>query len=409
MAFFPTPSQLFATYKNLLKSLRPDINVNDNNSDFIIRGRVWAGIASGIYGDQKKINDDTYIQSARSDALDKRGADLGLPRLPATFSHSEQVRFSGSAGSIIPAGTILRYSPSGVLYQTDAQYVIDFGGTVYGSVTAQVTGQIGNILAPDTLDLISPPGGVAQAATLILSLSDGSDVESDDSYKTRLLNRFQRPPAGGNQYDYPQFAFKADSAVRSVMIRRFGRGLGTVDIYITTGTTDIDTAVTNGQAIVRIPSQLVIDTVQAYYEENAPLTDCPKVFAPTETNVNVTVNVDLAAGLTMSSIPNDATYNPLNLTVQQLIQREIGRVLYKYQAGGRQIPGLPGGYVVAADIEFGLDKYLSAVPDQTGVATGFIPILTDRQVQKLNGANWDLQLPSNSLAKPGTITVIQGV
>jgi hypothetical protein len=120
--------------------------------------------------------------------------------------------------------------------------------------------------------------------------------------------------------------------------------------------------------------------------------------------------VDLAQGLTLSSVPADPVYNPLNLTVQQLIQREVGRPLYKYSTGGRVIPGLSGGYVVASDIEESLDVWLSAVPDpNTGLVLGLLPILADRQVQKLNGASYNLPVSQNQLAAPGTITVTLGV
>jgi uncharacterized phage protein gp47/JayE len=247
-------------------------------------------------------------------------------------------------------------------------------------------------------------------AALQQSISDGADPESTDSYRARLLSREQSPPAGGNETDYPLFAFAADPSVRSAFIRRFGRGLGTVDIYITTGSTDIDTAVTNGQSIVRIPGSGVIATVQAYYDSHVPLTDMPRVYAPVEVAVPVTVNVALASGLTLSSVPADPTYNPLNLTVAQLIQREVSRVLYKQGVGGRIIPGLTGGFIVAADIEESLDVWLSAVKDPvTGLVQGKIPVLADRQVQKLNGVNWNYPLTQNQLASPGVITTVVGV
>jgi hypothetical protein len=241
-------------------------------------------------------------------------------------------------------------------------------------------------------------------------MADGSDIETDDSYRARLLSREQQPPAGGNETDYPNFAFLADTSVRSAFIRRFGRGLGTVDVYITTGTTDIDTAVTQGIPIVRIPSSIVLANVQAYYDAHVPLTDCPAVYAPSEVAVNVTVNVDLASGLSLTSVPSDPTNNPLNLTVQQLIMREIGRVLYKLPVGGRQIPGSTNGVVAASDIEEGLDVYLSAVKDPvSGLYIGKIPVLADRQCQQLNSPNYNLPLLQNQLAAPGTINVILGV
>lgn len=410
MASFPGPSDIQTQYFQILKSIKPSLNVNDPNSDFVIRGKALTGLVSGLYGDQAKVNNDTFVSTARPEGLALEGQDLGIAPQPATKADSPQVEVNGVNGSVVTPGQLtFLYVPTNVIYTNTT------GGTVSGGVLdveiqATITGQIGNVLAPDTLQVVSPPVGINTAAAIVQSIADGADVESTDSYRARLLSRKQQPPAGGNQTDYPNFAFAGDPSVRSATIRRFGRGLGTVDVYITTGTTDIDTAVTQGLSIVRIPSGTVIDNVQAYLDSHVPLTDCAEVFAPTQVNVPVTVNVVLAAGLTMSSVPSDPVNNPLGLTCAQLITREVGRPIYKFPVGGRKIPGFTNGFVVASDIEESLDVWLSAVPDETtGLLIGKIPILADRQVQKLDGANWNLSLVANQLAAPGTITIVSGV
>lgn len=410
MATFPTPQQIETQYFQILKALKPSLNTNDANSDFVIRGKAFAGLVSGTYGDQEKVDNDTYTSSARPEALLLKGQDLGILPQPATAAECPQVEITGTNGTVVSPGSLTFLYPStGVLYSNVT------GGTIASGildlqVQAEITGQIGNIKSPDTLQVVSPPNGVDATATLEEDMADGSDVETTDSYRARILQREQQPPAGGNSFDYPNFAFAANTSVRSAFINRFGRGLGTVDVYITTGTTDIDTAVTQGLSIIRIPSSIVIGEVQDYYNAYAPLTDCPGVFAPTEVDVDATVNVDLAAGLTLSSIPSDPINNPLNLTVEQLIEREIGRVMYKLPVGGRIIPGSDDGYVTADDIETGLDVWLSAVKDPvTGLYIGKIPVLANRQCQKLDDPNYDKVLGENQLAAPGTLSVILGV
>jgi len=412
MGTFPKPSEIFETYKSYLKSIKPSLNVNDANSDFIIRGKAVTGLMSGLYGDQKKVDDDTYISSARPESLSLHGQDLGIAQQPATKAQSPQVRITGTNGTLINAGDLtFMYGPTSVLYTnvTGGTIGTPTSGQLDLQIQALVTGQIGDVAAPDTLQVVSPPSGVNNSAAVIQSIADGSDIESTDSYRARLLLREQSPPAGGNETDYPEFAFEADPSVRSVSIHRFGRGLGTVDVYITTGTTDIDTAVTNGLPIVRIPSSIVLANVQAYYDAHVPLTDCAEIFAPVEVLVDATVKVDLAAGYTLSTIPVDPVFNPLNLTVLQLIKREVGRVMYKVPVGGRLIPGFTLGFVTAGDIEEGLDVWLSAVKDpNTGSFIGKIPILADRQCQPLDPPNTNKTLNENELAKPGTITVQLG-
>jgi len=405
---FPSPSELFENFKTYLKALKPDFNRNDKRSDFNIRGRVVTGLLSGLYGDQERVDDDTYVASARIEALLRKGVDVELPQLAASFAKCPTVPFTGTPGSPIPAGTQLRYAPTGLLYQVFATVVIGGGGTVDGRIDCLTAGQIGNIIAPDTLTFLTPPSGVDGTVTLSTNVADGADIESTDAYRARLLSRQQVPPAGGTATDYRNYAFEADPAVRGVTINRWGRGLGTVDIFITSGTVDIDPAVTAGEAIVRLPSGTLITTVQDYISSKVPLTDCARVFAPEEGSVNVNVTVRLADGFTLSTIPLDALLNPLNLTVLELVQREVGRVLYKYAIGGRKLQGAGlSGFVVGSDIEAGLDLWLSAVPDEDGFY-GKMRLLTDRQVLPLDGLNTNLAIDGNKLSSPGTIGVAVG-
>lgn len=408
---FPTPSEIEIQYLQILKSIKPSININDQNSDFVIRGKTITGIVSGIYGDQEKVNNDTYISSARPEGLLLHGQDFAISRQPATQARSPQARITGTNGTVINPGDLtFLYVSTNVLYTNLTGGIIG-SGILDLSIQCSVAGQIGNVASPDSLQVVSPPAGIDALALVIQSISDGSDIETFDSYRARLLSRKQSPPAGGNETDYYNFAFASDPSVRSASIKRFGRGLGTVDVYITTGTTDVDTAVTQGLPIVRVPSSLVLQSVQDYYDQNVPLTDCPRVYAPTEILVDVTVKVVLASGLTLASVPGDTTYNPLMLTVGQIIAREVGRALYKVPVGGRKLnPSTSIGYVVSADIEESLDTWISAVTDpSTGFVIGRLPLLDDRQVQPLDAPNINLEIIANQIVAPGVITIIEGV
>lgn len=409
MANFPTPTQIQAQYFQILQSLKPSINVNDPNSDFVIRGNVFAAFVSGVYGDQAKVDGDTYFSTARPESLTLHGLDLNLPQSPATIATSPGVQVTGTDGTIVNPGDLsLVYLPTGLLYTNTTGGTVS-GGVLTVSAQANSAGQIGNVSVGSTLQIVSPPTGIQTTATLTSAMADGADAETPDAYRSRLLNRLQQPPSGGNANDYRNFAFAADPSVRTALVRRFGRGLGTVDIYITTGTTDIDTAVTQGLSIVRVPSSGTISTVQAYYNAQAPITDCPMVYGPTQINQNVTLKIDLAANVLLTTVPSDPVNNPLGLDVAQLIVREVGRALYKVPVGGWPIPGFTNGFVIAAYIEQSLDVWLSAEVDpNTGLPIGIIPVLADRQVQPLNPPSTNQSLTGNQIVAPGTITVTQG-
>jgi uncharacterized phage protein gp47/JayE len=220
VASFPTPSAIQTAYLQILKSIKPSLNINDQNSDFVIRGKAFSGLVSGLYGDQAKVDEDTYISSARPEALVLHGADLGISLQPATAASCTDVSVSGANGTVInPNDLTAIYGPTNVLYSNTTGGTI-VGGVVILTFTCEVVGQIGNIASPDTLTIVSPPTGVGTTATLLSDMSDGADIETTDSYRARLLSREQQPPAGGNETDYPAFAFAADPSVRSTYISR---------------------------------------------------------------------------------------------------------------------------------------------------------------------------------------------
>lgn len=411
MANFPTPSQLQTQYLQILQSIKPAVNTSDLNSDFVIRGNVFAAFASGLYGDQAKVDNDTFITSSSPQALTLHGQDLGVPQSQATPASSDSVTINGPNGTVVTAGQLtFIFNSTGITYTNTIGGTISGGNLIVG-IQATTPGSIGNVSAPSSLSLIAPPSGIGALATLNDNLAGGSDVESTDSYRARLLSRLQMPPAGGNATDIRNFAFAADPAVRSVIVIPFALGLGTVGVYITTGSTDIDTAVTNGQSIVRVPSQTDINLVQAYMNANAPLTMCISVYGPTEIDFNGTVYVDLASGVILSTIPNDPVNNPLNLTVQQLIIREYGRALYKVPVGGWQLGSAsPPGFIVASYIEQSMQQWLSSEVDPvSGLTIGNIPVLADIRVPAIgdpSGTNF--AIASNNIVAPGTITVVLG-
>lgn len=410
MANFPLPSQLALQYLQILQSIKPSINISDINSDFVIRGQVFAAFASGLYGDQAQVDANTYITSASPESLILHGQDLGIPQLQATQSSSTGIQITGTDGVVISLGEItFTYLPTGVSYTNITGGTIT-GGVLTLSIQSTTSGSITNVESTATLMIAAPPTGVNNTASVNISIAGGSDIESTDSYRARLLNRLQQPPSGGNLNDLRNMAYAADSSVRSVIVYPFILGLGTVGIYIVTGTTDINNAVTNGSSIVRVPSQSVIDNVQAYYDLNAPITMCISVYAPTEIDFNSTVYVDLASGISLSTIPSDPVNNPLGLTVQQLVIREFGRALYLIPIGGHSLGSLsPPGYVVASYIEESIAKWLSSEIDiTTGLTIGIIPVLADIRVPELNPPNTNYAIDANQIVAPNTISVVLG-
>jgi len=399
---FKTPSQVAEEYLTHLKGLKPSVNTAQTDSEWWIKSRVIGGVVSGIYGDQKKLADDPFPQSARSEAIERHlQTYFNEGFTPATKAVGD-VLLVGDLGTVIGVGAIeFVYAPNGNTYvNTEAVTLVGpnpTGATGVVAVESINLGQSQNLLESAELSISSPPAGIESTATVYAAdLAGGRDQESPDEASVRILARIRNPISGGTKTDYEQWAFEASDQVTSSKVFRHIRGLGTVGVSVTAGTTDIDTALDEGQAIVRIPTQDILDGVEAYLETVKPLTDCVTVLAPSEVSQNVTVNVSFAEGYDENSVIGGET-----LSLGEIVEREVKRALYKLPIGGRLINNL--GYVVAAEIEEAIDLKLSALP----FAEGSIgQVLIDRQVQDLAGSGTNRLLAENEIVIPGTITVV---
>lgn len=392
-----TPEEIADQYLLYLKNLKPEVNTAQTDSDWWIRSRVVGGVLSGIYADQLKISNDAFPQSARREALEKflftyfgegfRAATPAVGSVSATAS---------ATGATIPVGTQFEYSPNGNLYTATEEINFTSAVTALVPVASVEAGQSQNLLEGATLTLPSPPPGITSTAIVADGpLSDGRDVESNEEAAARILRQIRTPLAGGKVADYISFALAADPSVTSASVIRYAFGFGTVAVVITAGTTDIDAALDAGDPIVLIPSEELVATVQDYIETQNPVTDCATVLAPASTVQDVTVSVRYVSGSNSTEVPG------LNLTQEQLVQREVKRAIYKTPPGGRILGA--SGYVVASEIEEVLDLNLSASPYTIG---NVAEILLDRQVADLSPSGANRLLLGTEVVFPGTITVI---
>lgn len=393
---FPTPDEVADEYLTNLKARKPEVDISLTDSDWWIRSRVVGGVLSGVYADQSAIADDAFPQNARHEALNKHLFLLFNGTFKTATVAQGNVLMTGTPGSNIPINTQMTYTPNGNTYQTTVASTLDGNGNAIVPVQSVNTGQNQNLLSGASLALASPPAGVASTATVTGGpLANGRDAETDDQAASRILLRYQNPPAGGTVADYLNYALNADPSVVDVNVIRYIFGLGTMGVIVTAGTTDIDAAVTNGDPVVRVPSQVLLDKVLAALNAQVPLTDCVFVLPPIEVPIDVKVRVRYSSG-DGNTVPPGQT-----LTQDALVMREISRAIYKTPPGGRQVAGT--GFVVASEIEEVLDEGLGNTPYIQG---SFSQFLQDRDILDLSASGPNRYILGTELAAPGTITIL---
>jgi uncharacterized phage protein gp47/JayE len=235
--------------------------------------------------------------TAETEWLDRHGniwlvnADGSKGRKLATLS-SGSASFQGlQDGAVIPAGTqllsALSLAPTDfnnynnvVSFETLQDITTYMGQLVTGNIRALDPGSFGNLLAGTGLSF-APPGvpNVAQAATVI-SLAGGTDTETDDELRARVLQRIQEPPMGGDLTDYVQWALQYPGVTRAWAANEMGIGTITVRFLMDDLYPEYDGWPLSGD----------VANVQAYIDSKRPVTvkDC-FVLAPIKTHIDISI------------------------------------------------------------------------------------------------------------------------
>ncbi len=269
----PTLTQLIAqTQADALA--RAQIDDPLRRADVMVYARVLAGLIHGIYGLAEWIARQVIPDTAEAEYLGRWASVWGVARKPAARA-TGTVQFTVQAGAVIPTGTVLQ-ALDGQQYETTGAATGSVP-TSTATVEAVTTGAIGNRTAGQTLTLVSPVAGV-QATALASELSGGSDVESDDLLRARLLARISMPPQGGSASDYLAWALAVPGVTRA-WVSASELGPGTVVVRFVR---DADVSL--------IPDAGEVAAVQAYIDQRRPVTAAVTVLAPTSAPLNFTVS-----------------------------------------------------------------------------------------------------------------------
>ena len=174
-----------------------------------------------------------FVLYSYGEYLDDHGEALGVPRkdqAPATGV----VRFSGLNGIVVTAGTQVS-APSSDFEVEPATFQTLTGGTVAGGfldlpVQAMEAGAASNIPAVAVSLLDTPIDGIT-AVTNPESISGGTDVESDDDYRDRLIAELSGTGGGGTVSQFERWAL-AYPGVGAVTVQPLPAGPGTVRVMV---------------------------------------------------------------------------------------------------------------------------------------------------------------------------------
>lgn len=185
-----------------------------------------AGVAHGLYGYLQWQERQLFPETCDDDLLHLHS--VGVPRREATTA-TGPVIFTGSTGAVIDAGTLVQVD--GLEYRT-VEDVTLVAGTATVDVEALEAGGAGGQVAGAQLTLVSPVAGVNANATVgAAGITGGSDIESFDSWRDRIMLRRARIPRGGAEGDWAEWALQVPGVTRA-WEDPMGMGPGTIVIRI---------------------------------------------------------------------------------------------------------------------------------------------------------------------------------
>lgn len=225
----------------------------------------------------------------RSPELDLRAAEHGVTRREAVAA-SGMVTFTGTAGTTVPAGTLVATpaddvsGEASIEYATTALVTLDEQGKGEAAIRAVNPGRSGNVPACVIQVMASPVSGVSSVMNTEETKS-GTDIESDQLLLERFYAKVRNQGTSGNKAQYTQWANEI-AGVGGVEVVPLWKGPGTVALYVL----DTDKRAASSDIVAAV--QKYIDPTQDGQGEGlAPAGPVVTIMPATEVEINISVKV----------------------------------------------------------------------------------------------------------------------
>ena len=160
--------------------------------------------------------------TASGDYLDKWAtlylvnSDGTIGRKVASYSSGTATITANNAGTVLPAGTLLTAGNGSAqsTFQTISATAISGNATSF-AIRSLTPGAAANLTPGTGLTLVTTVNGINTGSAVVVQLSGGADIESDDAVRARVLNRLANTPMSGSSNDYEVWALAVPGCTRA--------------------------------------------------------------------------------------------------------------------------------------------------------------------------------------------------
>jgi uncharacterized phage protein gp47/JayE len=230
-----------------------------------------------------------FVDTTYGPFLDSAGSEYGVTR-KAAVKATGSLTFSGPNTTVIPLGTQVSTGGASPIYFVTTVATTIISGSISVASAALVAGADGNVSAGLIATMTGDLVGVV-TVTNAANFEGGTDTETDDDYRERILDRAQRPATSGNANQYRQWALEV-AGVSDAKVYPVWSGAGTVKVVL------LDTDKT-------APSPTVVTSTATYIETVRPIGATVTVEGASEVAINVSVDITLASGAILSEVTTE--------------------------------------------------------------------------------------------------------
>lgn len=279
---------------------------------------VYAHLLYDAYQLLKIVQDNSFLETAEGDALDKIGWEHGVERIQATYATKRIEIYSVYNGPGAPTNVLNTGVPIGAVFATrDPNNIINYELTELeeaGTYLAvcQTPGRVGNVYAGPVTPITNLTGiaaAIMQGNPVVAAI----DTQTDDEYRQSILQGIQNEGFGGNRAAYNH------------LIRTTFTDIGQFQLYTGPGGRVILSALNvEGQPIDEERLEEIQDYVDPATHHAEGIGWAPvghQFYATSPTNFEITVEVQNLA--LNGRLPLEEAQEAIQTEVQSLVQTFI--------------------------------------------------------------------------------------
>lgn len=308
-------------YQELLDAYRERAGyVPADSCDLSIRLYAAAAQIQALSMQSEWVLAQSFPQTAEGEYLDHHALVCGLSRMPAAKAVGKLRFLVGSTAQhdrVIEMGTVCMTGGS-IRFVTTEEAVLAAGERhVDVSAEAMESGVGGNVPAGTVTVMTAYPVGIT-GCTNPEAFAGGMDREQDEALRQRVLKSYQRLPNGANAAWYETAALACEGVAAAAVVGR-PRGIGTVDVYVTSP--------------AGIPEEALLETVRETLNAAREIAVDVEVKAPDTLAVDVAAEIAVKDGAEFSVVA-DAVKAAVSgwfnggLLGEDVKMAELGRLIY---------------------------------------------------------------------------------